>query len=639
MYITSPTFIEKATAHARRSLVRVVSSDTLAELEVLQLDFDDTREGFIGGFSARKLELLLDNFDPSLHTNVKAYMGFQGAVEEVLLGEFKIDTEDITYDDLKDTHKIVCYDRALDFDVQYEPVTLPATGAQIIAEIASRFGIEVVPYNLPMRDFTINELNINEDDIISYRQVISKYAQANLATAHITADGKLQFKTVFGKIPVATIDGVDYTDLVLDKAVKPINALVYNQSEVEDPVFVRNDSSIALYGLTEIKLIDNLWIDPMTRVEKEVYLDSVYNLLFEASTTADYEYHPFETSLFVRPDLEAMDTIIIKDKNDTTYTTVLQNMSFTWNGGLKGKMECEPLPETLTDYTLSKEEYERLVMGIKVDRVNGIITSTVQRVNDVESKASVLEQTADGIRQAVANIKIGGRNLLLKSNETVTLSAEQKTYEITKLLPETEYTVSINGTCNEPIEVWLTTLTVGENGIIETEVNQNNAVYVGDLEDNKLTFTAQELHTALVIRTLGDLELTTIQLEKGTLVTDWTPAPEEQERRLSSVEQTAEGTQTTLTNLKEDVTSRMQFTQENVDGVLLGTLSIGDEKSKFKVAIQGTNITFYGDGSPMATMTNNSILTEKMVVDDTLDISNFGFWKEGNGSITFGKKV
>lgn len=71
------------------------------------------------------------------------------------------------------------------------------------------------------------------------------------------------------------------------------------------------------------------------------------------------------------------------------------------------------------------------------------------------------------------------------------LLIKQKTYEITKLSPGMEYTVSINGTYDKPIEVWLTTLVEDENGIIETEVNQNNAFYVGDLEHNKLTFTAQ----------------------------------------------------------------------------------------------------------------------------------------------------
>ena len=104
---------------------------------------------------------------------------------------------------------------------------------------------------------------------------------------------------------------------------------------------------------------------------------------------------------------------------------------------------------------------------------------------------------------------------------------KQKTYEITKLLPETEYTVSIDGTYNSIVEVWLTTIVKDEDGIVETSVNQDNAIYVGDLENNKLTFTAQESHTALVVRTLGDLEVITIQLAKGTVVTDWTPAPED----------------------------------------------------------------------------------------------------------------
>ena len=61
-----------------------------------------------------------------------------------------------------------------------------------------------------------------------------------------------------------------------------------------------------------------------------------------------YIYYPFSTKLFIRPDLDAMDIISIQDTSDVVYNTVLENMSWTWNGGLKGTMECDILPETLT---------------------------------------------------------------------------------------------------------------------------------------------------------------------------------------------------------------------------------------------------------------------------------------------------
>lgn len=219
------------------------------------------------------------------------------------------------------------------------------------------------------------------------------------------------------------------------------------------------------------------------------------------------------------------------------------------------------------------------------------------------------------------------------------LLTKQKTYEITKLLPETEYTVSISGTYNSPIEVWLTTLTVGEEGIIETEVNQNNAAYVGDLENNKLTFIAQELYTALVVRTLGDLGLTTIQLEKGNLATDWTPAPEEQEQRLSIVEQTAEGTKTSLQDLQSEFEASMRYEIKDIDGQQRGVLELGELNSPFKVWIWNERISFIQDNNEIAYISNNALHITDGRFLKSLRIGNFAFTPRTNGNLSFGKVV
>ena len=113
-------------------------------------------------------------------------------------------------------------------------------------------------------------MNIAGDDVITYRQVVSRYAQLNLATAHITADGKLSFKSVFTQSPVATVNGVDYTDLKITKDLRPINALVYNQESVEDPIYVRDETSIDTYGLNELRLEENnLFLDLLDRTERQ----------------------------------------------------------------------------------------------------------------------------------------------------------------------------------------------------------------------------------------------------------------------------------------------------------------------------------------------------------------------------------
>ena len=66
MYPTSPTYITQATAQTRRSNVRIVAyvGTGLVEhiIEPLSVEFSDKRKGFVGGFSARTITVVVRNY-------------------------------------------------------------------------------------------------------------------------------------------------------------------------------------------------------------------------------------------------------------------------------------------------------------------------------------------------------------------------------------------------------------------------------------------------------------------------------------------------------------------------------------------------------------------------------------------------
>lgn len=291
--------------------------------------------------------------------------------------------------------------------------------------------IEGNDINMPQLfdDYVFNQININEKEVISYRQMISEYAALNLATAHIDRYNRLKFKSVFSSTSVATISGHDYIELKLDKSVKPINSLVYEQGDVEDPIIHKNDVSIEKYGLVELKVDSNRYIELVERDSKIEIIRSIYTLLMTNSLEG-FEYHPFESTQFIRPDLDACDLIEVADKVGTKkYISILENVNWEWNGGLKGSNQCNILPETLTDYTLSGEHQDYVNLGIKVNRNTLEISSVNRIVSDIDSKlqdnSTEIIQTSAFIQQEVIDrIKMGDEilkqmsaQLLLTKNE------------------------------------------------------------------------------------------------------------------------------------------------------------------------------------------------------------------------------
>ena len=134
------------------------------------------------------------------------------------------------------------------------------------------------------------------------------------------------------------------------------------------------------------------------------------------------------------------------------------------------------------------------------------------------------------------NIEVGAKNLLLKSNEEITNSLYPiATYKMSeKMIVGQEYTIRLWGTLGAGKTNFTPYLNGGSISLGALKNNGDgtfSATFVG--KDSGVT-TGDILHIyPFASTTVVNSTITKIKLEKGSLATDWTEAPEDVEARIS----------------------------------------------------------------------------------------------------------
>jgi hypothetical protein len=395
MYTTSQAFKDKARSNGRSAKGYVVIDGVIYEDSSTGrldgFDFEYLSDSFIGGFSAKCLvvRLNIQGIESMAFRNksVSAYIGFEGA-EFIPIGIFKVDEDGIETDDLNKTVKLTCYDSATKFDTKYSSsITYPCSFREFIQDICDNTGV-TLDTKVLMFDSLILTEKPNMDELISNREIVSQYAQANLSMAYISRDNKLAFATVFDDSSTGiTIDGYDYDSIILEKIQGPLNGLVLARSPQNDNVYVQNDASVLEYGLKQVRLENNIFLDDRRETVISLMLTKILAFV----------YRPFSLSYFALPYIDPGDILEVSGLDDNSLPAPVSDISFSYVGSLLGKLKTSILPETLIQYPLPSVEQRLANAEIKVDKVNLDILSTVGRVDGLESRSSEIEQTINGV--------------------------------------------------------------------------------------------------------------------------------------------------------------------------------------------------------------------------------------------------
>ena len=189
-----------------------------------------------------------------------------------------------------------------------------------------------------------------------------------------------------------------------------------------------------------------------------------------------------------------------------------------------------------TDWTPAPEDMEARISTAEtiINQNSSDITSIASRTTNNESAISTLEQTADGLTLRLDNMKIGGRNLIVRHNETVgyyigtdgsvTTATACSIGEYIAITPNTVYTFSkTSGALDNYFRyAWYTS----DKTYISRVANSNN----------KFSWTSPS--NAYYVRISYPTECK-VKFEKGTMATDWSPAPEDVENDILQASKTA----------------------------------------------------------------------------------------------------
>ena len=247
-----------------------------------------------------------------------------GAFEPLYYGSFMA-TEVTTSKDT-DVTSVVGYDKMINAMVPYLPLTVeyPIDLFTYTQELCKACDLELGNTEFEVNGDLIVERELFENiNGITYRDIFTQIAQATASTCIVGNDDKIYFKPIYATGEQLTYDNM--FKLNLEAIYGEINSVVLSRTPQEDNVYLRDEESITVNGLTEFKIENNEFLDK----DRETAIIPLFNALKGLS------YYPFEATTEGLGWYEIADNFNIVNDTGDVYNTSLFNFSITMDGSLK----------------------------------------------------------------------------------------------------------------------------------------------------------------------------------------------------------------------------------------------------------------------------------------------------------------
>ena len=395
----------------------ITNSDDLVSFTIQ----DDiySNNSFIGSVCSKEITLEILNDDNSYdleNAEICVYVQSEEKTGNALTGALTIDLvtpiQYLSYGNYileKSTEKEVAktityrgYDYMQKFNVAYEDVanTYPKTLLTLLQEVCSQCNVTLGSNSFVNSSYTIAGNPFTNGE--SCKKVISSIAELAGGYAHIGRDNKLYISNLdVSGTPVDTITSGEYLDTAQKqtKVFGEVNFLAIGLSQVEGEVTIRkDDSSIAQYGQNEIRIMDNYFMT--NSAQRELVIDNIWNAV------KGLTYLPINYNYYGFPYLDAGDCIkLVNTEEDENITYVLQHR-FKYTGGFEGNITSEALSQTQTAYQdISTFKGFKRNTEIKVDKINGEITSINAEIGDGFSSTSTITQKTNELSTRISSIE------------------------------------------------------------------------------------------------------------------------------------------------------------------------------------------------------------------------------------------
>lgn len=373
-----------------------------------------------GGFPAKTCSFEMYNRNNNIdfeNKELKIYKGIEvnDTTEWILQGIFIPKAKDI---ETNVTSKTVSFsnvqDKTQDFDVPYESNlswdnNTTHTGLEIIQEICTKLSIELESNLFNLSAYNFKQPSFAEN--ITYREVVSRFAEITGSIAFVNREGKLVIKS-----PTNVnydIERSRYIKLTKENKIT-FNTLVLGKEGMNDDIVY---PEIIETDRVEYKIVDNPFVD----LYREEMIEDI------AANIIGMSYIPFTLSNFVDGFcLDLNDIISVKDKEDNTLLLTLLNYEIANRISVN---ISAPMENAMTDYNLagsSKSEINKVKLD--VDHNKKKITVLAEETTSNTKKVSEIQEDVNGISASVSETttkltetdnKISGINNKLNDYATV----------------------------------------------------------------------------------------------------------------------------------------------------------------------------------------------------------------------------
>ena len=344
-------------------------------------------------------------------------------------GSFQI-TEITTSKDT-DVTQVVGYDKMISTMVPYTPleVTYPIGLYDYTVALCRVCGLDVANNSFVNNDWQITQDLWENINGITYRDILVQIAQATASTCIIDSNNKVCFKYINPTGEELTYDNM--IKLKLEPMYGEINSVVLSRTPQEDNIYLKDDASIELNGLTEVKIENNEIVDK----DRDNAITPIYNTLH------GIYYYPFETTTEGLGWYEIGDSFNVINELNTPFKCVLFNYSITIDGGIREILKATADTKTQTQYQYATPMGKRIknteiITNKQQQYIDALVYDMYNEDGTINESFTQVHQDINNIVQSVQNS--GGSNLLKNS--------VMFAYD-TDGIPS-EWTVSGNGTLN-----------------------------------------------------------------------------------------------------------------------------------------------------------------------------------------------
>lgn len=482
-------------------------------------------------------------------------------VEWVKMGKYYID--DIKIDRNANTTEIELMDEMFKLNESFKTdLKYPAQIRDVILEIATKTGVTLATDNFGT---TAIQQHVDEPtgDKLTYRDVLSQASQLLGFSCFFNRNGELEVRGLTESGITITADNYFLHGL--------------EKSEVEYQI-----AGITCEVANDEKLTVGLQTGRSLEIENPLATQDTLNLLYYA--LKDIVYYPYDLSYQGHLKLDVGQWVTIKTNKGETFKVPVLYQSFSFSGGLTSTISADSVAGSDAQYTYGSFVTKKIDQ--KSTRIQAEVQQQLKYADEEFKKVSneMLQQSLE-YQNSVRNELTTSKAELETQINTAKTQAETNAKAYADEINQA--TAEVAEQANTAANSLKSDLTQVKKDLTTATNTANSAKTSASEAKQQLTAVANDLNTAK-----QDLQAQASQL------TAQASAQSELTKRVSSVEETANGTKTTVSELSKTVDGNTQ----DIASVTARTKTVEDDLTSTKTTLSQVQTTANSASQKTATL-------------------------------------